>query len=108
MGPKLHLSKWWFVVSGSERTLQSLMENWSVVRYQTNWTLDPVLSFCELVTIQSDNGGQVLFQSTAQAAPPAMATAGANMVMEILNGEEQSELQPTLLLIVSQHEPVTP
>ena len=34
-----------------------------------------------------------------------MATAGANTVMEI---EEQSELQPTLHLIVSQHDPITP
>ena len=50
----------------------------------------------------------MLFQSTAQAAPPAMATAGTNMVMEILNSEEQFQLQPTLLPIVSQHEPVTP
>ena len=86
------------------------MENWSAVRYQTNWTLEPVLSFCDskLATIQSDNGGQVLIQSTPQADPPAMATAGANMVTEILNRKEQSELQPTLLPIVSQHDPVTP
>ena len=103
MGPKIQLSKWLFVMAWKETTLQSLMENWSVVRYQTNWSLEPVLSFCdsELATIQTDNinGGQVLNQSTPQADPPTMATDGANTVMEILNSEEQSELQPTPLPI---------
>ena len=36
-----------------------------------------------------------------------MATA-ANTVTEILDNEEQSELQPTPLPTVSQHDPVTP
>jgi len=62
MGPKIQLFKWWFVIAGEEPTLQLLMENWSMVRYQTNWSLEPVLSFCdsELATIQTGNGGQVL------------------------------------------------
>jgi len=59
MGPTIQLSKWWFVIAGEEPTLKSLMENWSVVRYQTNWSLEPVISFCdsEVGTIQIDNGG---------------------------------------------------
>ena len=56
------------------------MENWSAVKYQTNWSLEPVLSFCdsELATIQTDNGEQVINQSTPQADPPEMATNDAN------------------------------
>ena len=67
-GPKIQVSKWWFVITGEEPTLQSLMENWSAVKYQTNWSLEPVLSFCdsELATIQTDNGEQVISQSTPE------------------------------------------
>ena len=106
----IQLSKWQFVISGKEPTLQSLAENWSAVRYQTNWTLEPVHIFCdsELATIQTDNGGQVLKQSSPQADYPAVATASANTVKVIQDSEELSELQPTQLLIVSQHDPVTP
>ena len=34
--------------------------NGGELEYQTNWTLEPVLSFCdsELATTQTDNGGQ--------------------------------------------------
>ena len=66
-----------------------------MVRYQTNWSLELVLSFCdsEHATTQTDNGGQVVNQSTPQADPPAMATDSANTVTEVLNSEEQSELQ---------------
>jgi len=59
MGPKIQLSKWWFVIACEEPILRSLMKNWSVVMYQTDWSLEPVISFCdsELGTIQIDNGG---------------------------------------------------
>ena len=62
----IQLSKWWFVISGKEPTLQSLAENWSAARYKTNWSVEPVLIFCdsELATSQTDNGGQVLKQSS--------------------------------------------
>ena len=70
MGPKPQLSKWWFIISGEEPVLQLLMEKWNAVSYQTNWTLEPVLTFCdaEIATIgQSDGDGQVLDQHNAQA-----------------------------------------
>ena len=90
--------------------LAFLLHFWSAVRYQTNWTLEPVLIFCdsELATSQTDSGGQVLKQSSPQADYPAVATASANTVKVIQDSEELSELQPTQLLIVSQHDPVTP
>ena len=42
--------------------IQALAENWSAVRYPTNWALKSVLSFCdsEPTTSQTANGGQVL------------------------------------------------
>jgi len=51
----------------------------------------------------------VINQSTPQADPPAMATDGANTIMDMLNSKEQSELQPTPLpiSIVSQQDPAT-
>ena len=63
------------------------------VGYRTNWTLEPVLTFCdsELATIQTDNGGQVLKQSTLRADFLATATASANAVMVIQDSKEQSE-----------------
>ena len=66
-----------------------------MVRCQTNWSLEPVLGFCnsEHATTQTDNGGQVVDQSTPQADPPAMATDGASTILEVLNSGEQSELQ---------------
>ena len=46
-GINTQLSKWWFVVSGEEPTLELLEKKWSAVNYQTNWTLEPVLSYCD-------------------------------------------------------------
>ena len=74
-GPNIQLSKWWFVVSGEENTLELLERKWSAVNYQTNWTLEPVLSYCdsELVIVsQPGDGGQVSNQPTLQ--PPATIT----------------------------------
>ena len=74
--------------------LAFLLHFWSAVRYQTNWTLEPVLIFCDskLATSQTDSGGQVLKQSSPQADYPAVATASANTVKVIQDSEELSEL----------------
>ena len=50
----------------------------------------------------------MLKQSTYQADPPVMAAASANAVTVIPDSEEQPELHPAQLPIVSQHDPVTP
>ena len=49
MGPKIQLSKWLFVIAWKETTLQSLMENWSVVRYQK--PIGPLSLFLVSVTV---------------------------------------------------------
>ena len=41
------VSKWWFILNGSEELLKKLDENWSTVKLQTNWTLEPVFYFNE-------------------------------------------------------------
>ena len=87
MGPKPQLSKWWFIISGEEPVLQLLMEKWNAVSYQTNWTLEPVLTFCDAeiaTTGQSDGDGQVLDQHNAQAHPLETAAAIATMSEEAL------------------------
>ena len=87
MGPKPQLSKWWFIISGEEPVLQLLMEKWNAVSYQTNWTLEPVLTFCDAeiaATGQSDGDGQVLDQHNAQAHPLETAAAISTMSEEAL------------------------
>lgn len=88
IGPKSQLSKWWFIISGEEPVLQLLMEKWNAVSYQTNWTLEPVLTFCDTeiatTTGQSDGGGQVHDQHNALAHPLDTATATATMPEEAL------------------------
>ena len=75
-GTNIQLSKWWLVVSGEEPTLELLEKKWSAVNYQTNWTLEPVLSYGdrELVVVsQPGDGGKVFIQPTLQ--PPAITIA---------------------------------
>ena len=75
-GTNIQLSKWWFVVSGEEPTLELLEKKWSAVNYQTNWTLEPVLSYCDsepVIASQPGDGGQVSNQPTFQ--PPAISIA---------------------------------
>ena len=66
----------WFVVSGEEPTLELLEKKWSAVNYQTNWTLDPVLGYCDsepVIASQPGDSGQVSNQPTLQ--PPAITIA---------------------------------
>ena len=41
------VSKWWFIISGEEVLLDQLAKDWNAVKFQTNWTLEPVYSFCD-------------------------------------------------------------
>ena len=34
--PKVQVSRWWFVISGDETTLDKLARNWSAIKLQTN------------------------------------------------------------------------
>ena len=46
-GPRNKPSKWWFIVHGEESTLKQLTNGWSAVKYQINWSLEPVYTFAE-------------------------------------------------------------
>lgn len=46
-GPRNKPSKWWFIIHGEESTLKQLTDGWSAVKYQTNWSLEPVYTFAE-------------------------------------------------------------
>ena len=45
--PTPHVAKWWFVISGDESALDQLALSWSAVKLQTNWSLEPVFSYCD-------------------------------------------------------------
>ena len=45
--PKPHVAKWWFVISADESALDQLALSWSAVKLQTNWSLEPVFSYCD-------------------------------------------------------------
>ena len=44
-GNPVRKTKWWFVISGNEESLQQLQEKWSAVKSQTGWTLEPVFIY---------------------------------------------------------------
>ena len=46
-GNPVRKTKWWFVISGNEESLQQLQEKWSAVKSQTGWTLEPVFIYDE-------------------------------------------------------------
>ena len=39
------ITRWWFVVRGEEKTLQTLQEEWSQIAAQTAWKLEPLYSY---------------------------------------------------------------
>ena len=41
----IQVSKWWFVISGDESTLDQLAKNWDAVKIQSNWSLKPIFSY---------------------------------------------------------------
>jgi len=45
--PTPRVAKWWFVISGDESALDQLALSWSAVKLQTNWSLEPVFSYCD-------------------------------------------------------------
>ena len=67
--------RWWFVIRGDESNLQKLEECWQLVSLQTNWKIEPLLTYkeeTEEATVpqsvdvsdnnpheESDNGGNV-------------------------------------------------
>ena len=40
-------SRWWFIITGEESLLEQLSTKWSVVKLQTNWSLEPVLVYTD-------------------------------------------------------------
>ena len=42
-----HVVRWWFVLRADENVLKRLEESWGAIAIQTNWKLEPLLSFAE-------------------------------------------------------------
>ena len=47
------MTKWWFIISGEESLLDQLSNNWTVVKLQTNWSLEPVLAYTDMPQLQN-------------------------------------------------------
>ena len=61
-------TKWWFVVSGEESTLNSLENEWESVKQQQNWKILPCLAFADNSLIVSHSTVQP-FVSVSQSVP---------------------------------------
>ena len=43
--------RWWFVIRGDEATLQNLEDSWQQLSLQTQWRLEPVLCYSDVVEL---------------------------------------------------------
>ena len=45
--PTPHVATWWFDISRDESALDQLALSWSAVKLQSNWSVEPVFSYCD-------------------------------------------------------------
>lgn len=74
---RIGVSKWWYIISGEESMLDQLCNKWSVVKLQTNWSLEPVFAFTDS-------------ESDAEVSQPQVTAP----VSQSSENVEKPELQP--------------